>query len=524
MAKDDFSLRALTDGLTASLTASLVRPTIYAYVPHSKQLLFHQSKKIGRLYIGGNRSGKTVGGITEDIYWLLGKHPYITTPPPPVRGRIVTVDYDNGWELIIKPILRAWLPPTALINGSWEDSWSEKRKLLTLANGSELDIMSYQQITSKQAGTSRHFIHFDEEPPSTLFNENMMRLMDTKGSWWITMTPVEGYTWTSDRLFEKAVGGDHPNIDVIKVKTKDNPYISEEAPSIYTEGMEESDKKAREEGEYFHHGGLIYKGFSHDIHVVPSFIPPREFQWIRSLDHGYNVATAWLYHAVAPDGTIITFYEHYRREWTIAQHANKLHEIDKELKKHPERSVGDPAIRQRMPNTGKSVHREYTELGIPIQVSNNNVKIGIDQVNTRINSAKWFITENCVNTIWEIKRYRWKTRANRKLQELHGDYDEPHKKDDHAMDSLRYLVINYPLPKLDKSLSTREKTRRRRIIVESYINPSTPINNRVGRLDTGLRRSYNNPRLVNESGDFGSHSIINTEWSGVIDDHLGGIF
>lgn len=86
MSKDkavDEMLRQLTE----SLRTSVERPNILAYKPHEKQQLFHQADNKGRLYIGGNRGGKTVGGATEAIWWLTGTHPYQHTPKPPVRGR-----------------------------------------------------------------------------------------------------------------------------------------------------------------------------------------------------------------------------------------------------------------------------------------------------------------------------------------------------------------------------------------------------------------------------------------------------
>lgn len=95
----------------SKLKTQAIRPNIYGYRPHDKQVAFHSSPDRGRLYIGGNRSGKTTGGIAEDIYWLTGRHPYRVTPPAPVAGRIVSVDFLNGIEKIIRPELARWLPP-----------------------------------------------------------------------------------------------------------------------------------------------------------------------------------------------------------------------------------------------------------------------------------------------------------------------------------------------------------------------------------------------------------------------------
>ncbi len=516
---NDFTVAGLLDQLSSNLSLSLNRPTINNYKPHQKQLKFHSSNKMGRLYIGGNRSGKTVGGVVEDIWWLLGRHPYKQTPRPPIHGRIVTVDYENGWELIIKPELLRWLPVSELKNGSWEDSWSEKNKLLTLANGSKLDIMSYQQLTEKHAGTSRHFVHFDEEPPNTIFNENKMRLLDVRGHWWITMTPVEGMTWTHDTLYENSKDGNNPLIDVIEVRMEENPYISEEAVEEYLEGMSEDDKRARRQGQYVQVGGLVLRSFDYGFHIIPEFIPPKEWLWVRSLDHGFNNPTAWLYHAIAPDGRIFTFFEHYRRELTIEEHTRILKEYDKNFGKRPEMNVGDPAIRQRMANTGKSVLQEYAKLGIRIKPTNNDVKIGIDQLNKHLRSGNWFITENCRNLIWEIRRYKWKTRANKKLQEIHGNYDEPHKKDDHAVDSCRYFLVGRTAPKID--LKEEEKSTLRAQIL-SMLTPGSPVAYR-GVKDRNLLqgRTFISPDNLGMQQEFVTSP---TEWTGVVDDHLGGIY
>lgn len=182
------AFRTLSSGLRTAAT----RPNIYGYKPHAKQVTFHSSEAQGRLFLGGNRSGKSVGGAVEAIWWVTGKHPYMVTPPPPVRGRVVSVDFINGVEKIVKPEIARWLPTSELVGGSWETAYNKELRTLTLNNGSSIEFMSYDQVLEKFAGTSRHFIWFDEEPPHDIFTECKMRLIDTGGRWWITMTPVEG--------------------------------------------------------------------------------------------------------------------------------------------------------------------------------------------------------------------------------------------------------------------------------------------------------------------------------------------
>ena len=161
----EFDLERLVKELGANLGKAAKKPNNLMYEPHRKQVLFHSSEKIGRQYIGGNRSGKTTGGLNEDIWWLRGTHPYRRVPEPPVIGRICTVDFKQGVNKIILPALRQWLPPSLLVNGSWEESWNGHQHTLTLSNDSEVEIMSYEQDLEKFAGVPRHFTHFDEEPP-----------------------------------------------------------------------------------------------------------------------------------------------------------------------------------------------------------------------------------------------------------------------------------------------------------------------------------------------------------------------
>lgn len=440
--------------LGEKLKSSSVRPNVYGYQPHAKQLRFHSSMAKKRLYIGGNRSGKTTGGIVEDIWWLTGRHPYRETPPPPVRGRIVSVDFVNGIEGIIIPEISRWLPPSDLINGSWSDSYSKEMRILTLANNSFVEFKSYDQDLDKFAGTSRHFIHFDEEPPEIIYTENKARLIDTGGSFWITMTPVDGMTWIHDTIYEPGIlGTSTEDIEVIEVDMTENPHLSIVEVQSFLDGLDEEERTARGQGKFVQLGGLVYKKFDPKPggdHVLKEFqVPPKDYIWAVSLDHGFNNPTAILWHCISPDGRVLTFDEHYASHMTVDQHAQKIHEINKRHGRAPDYYVADPSIRNTDPITGTSIHQEYIKYGIPFTLANNDVKAGIIRVNRYLEvlgdgAPMWRVTQNCSNLIKEMRKYRWKTYSNRKLQSQNNAFDTPHKKDDHACDSLRYFIMSRP--------------------------------------------------------------------------------
>lgn len=447
----NYSTEELLQKLTSGIKKQAVKPNLYGYQPHAKQLMFHKSDSLGRLYIGGNRSGKTYSSVAEDCYWITGTHPYINTPEPPVRGRVVTVDFTYGLEQIILPLFKSLLPPRYLKNGSWEDSYSKSLRTLTLSNGSTIEFMSYEQETEKFAGTSRHFVHFDEEPPLHIYNECLARLVDTDGAWWISMTPVEGLTWTFEKIYEK--GPTDPNIYVVEADMLDNPHITKEAAERYLAGLDEDERKAREHGTYVQLGGLVYKTFNEETHVIEPIDPreiPASWRIYQSLDHGYNNPTACLWHAVSPENQIITFAELYEREWTLDQVAEGIKTKEAAWGRQADMRVADPAIAQRSAHAGTSIQQEYAIRGLFFALANNNVETGVVKVQTylRINpeTQKPFrqITSNCANFIHEMKRLRWKTFASKKMQFENNPQEKIHKKNDHACDSDRYFHTFLP--------------------------------------------------------------------------------
>lgn len=437
--KEKYSVKELSSIFSANLTKAVSRPTIHGYIPHEKQIEFHSAVDQIRLYIGGNRSGKTVGGTVEDIWWLKGEHPYLETPPPPVRGRVVTVSYIEGIQKIIIPELAKWLPPSDLINGSWEDSYSKSERTLTLTNGSFVELMSYDQKLEKFAGTSRHFVHFDEEPPKDIYTECRMRTIDVAGRVWLTMTPVEGMTWIYDDLFLKGLMSNN-NIRVIIIDTEENPYISKaEAEAVFAD-LDENERKARKQGKFVQIGGLAFKSFDPIKHVIDPVLPPHDWTHYASLDHGLNNPTCWLWHAVSPNGAVVTYDEIYDNERLVDDYAREVHERNRlEGRRAPEIYVGDPAIAQRNAQTGDSIQTAYSLEGVPIVLGNNDVKIGVEKMNRYLKSGRWLITGNCTNLIRELQRVRWKIYETARKRQDNNLREELHKKDDHAPDSARYF-------------------------------------------------------------------------------------
>lgn len=477
---DRVDIKQLFLGMGERLAQQAVKPNIAGYVPHEKQLAFHKGSDHLRAYFGGNRSGKTYSAVVEDIWTCTKTHPYKAPIPGQVRGRVVGVDFKEGVERILVPLFKDLVLPSMLINSSWEDSYSAGGHLLTFANGSFIEFLSYEQETEKFAGTSRHFIHYDEEPPKDIYNECQARLVDTEGDAWLSMTPLKGATWVFEDIYEAVMEAPDKQVIVegtmdiapitrsaseevliIEVGMNENPHISAKARERFLSKLDAEERAARSKGTFMTMGGRIFKGFSSDTHVIPGVVPSdlqkAGWQIYASVDDGWTNPTAWLWHAVAPEnqgGRIITFGEHYQAEMTISDHSRIVHLKEQAWGLDTDNiiRVGDPAMHQHSGITGTTKVTEYAKFGVFIStqgiVGARSAAIERMQeyfkLRGRGQPPLWQITDQCVNFVKELKKLKWADHATSKGREGLNKKETVQKKNDHAFDSAKYFACFLP--------------------------------------------------------------------------------
>ena len=74
-AEENLSIQEMFGEVSNSLIKQATEPDIRQYKPHDKQELFHKSKATGKLFIGGNRSGKLWGVSLRIFGGLLNDTP-----------------------------------------------------------------------------------------------------------------------------------------------------------------------------------------------------------------------------------------------------------------------------------------------------------------------------------------------------------------------------------------------------------------------------------------------------------------
>ncbi len=429
------------------------------YSPHMKQDTFHRSTKRNRWVFGGNRTGKTVSGGTEAVWYATGKHPFkqIQTPN---RGWVVSLTNEVQRDVAQKEVLR-WLPKHMILKVQMRQGARDSLEtgiidFIQLTNGSIIGFKSCDQGRAKFQGTSQHWIWFDEEPPADIYAECKMRVLDTVGDMWGTMTPLQGLTWVYDTIYmnEKL----DQEVQYWLIEWADNPHLSRAAIAQLESTMTEEDLEARQYGKFVAMSGLIYKEFSEDIHVIDPWDIPKEWYDNISIDPGLDAPLSAHFYAVDNDYNVYVIEEHYKAGESVEWHSARLHELAARLQ-WPKKYKGmlecliDSAANQKTLAAEKTVTELFYENNIAANTDvTKDVWTGIQRVKQYLKlrdhpqtsiwprgKPKLFIFKNCVNMIREIKSYRWKPQTE------NGDQiDKPTKKNDHAMDELKYYIMSRP--------------------------------------------------------------------------------
>ena len=418
---------------------------------HEKQLAFHRCKKRNRWVFGGNRSGKTECGAVETVWLARGIHPYRENRDN-VFGWVVSVSYEVQRDVAQSKILHylnpEWIEDVIMHSGTKGSPSTGIIDTIVVRNVfgglSKIGFKSADQGREKFQGASLDFVWFDEEPPRDIYEECKMRVLDKKGDLFGTMTPLKGLTWVYEEIYLNKYA--NREVYYIQMEWADNPFLDKSEVEALTNSMSPEELDTRRYGNFQTCGGLVYPEFNQEVHVIDPFDVPYDWQDTISIDPGLRNPLSAHFYCTDYDGNIYVVAEHYEREKDIDYHAEKIKEIADSIGWHRTSSgfleaLMDSAAGQRTLSSPKSVAELFYERGIkPNCRVNKDMFSGISTVKSYFATRppKIFIFKTCVNMIREIKGYFW------------GNSDLPIKKDDHAMDELRYYVMSKTKPFVQK--------------------------------------------------------------------------
>ncbi len=404
------------------------------YIPHKKQLRFHGAgaKAKERLFLAGNRTGKTFGGITECAMHLTGNYP----------------DWWNGkrfnrpikaWAASVTNALTAEVLEQGYLDVIAEDLIIGKDRLkhtykIKHSTGgiSELTFKSYEQGRKKFQAAKLDLVHLDEEPPRDIYVESLMRTMstdaDNRGILVLTMTPLLGVTELVLQFTDsKAEGQVIDDKFYIMASWADNPHLLDHEKELILKSLNPIEREAREKGIPSMGSGLVYPVFEDAVTVQP-FAIPSHWAKVYALDFGWTNPTAALFAAIDRDNDLMYLTaEYYVAERTPQQHTYEL--IQMGADKIP--GVYDPAGEQSSQKDGEAIATLYRQSGLHnLSKAINAKEKGVMDTLTRFQNGKLKIFTTLTQTLREFRMYNRDEKGIIK------------KGNDHLMDCMRYLVVS----------------------------------------------------------------------------------
>lgn len=242
----------------------------------------------------------------------------------------------------------------------------------------------------------------------------------------LTGNPGGFDSWVYKYFFERK----NPDYISIQTNTYDNIYL----PREYIKSMEDSfdPDYARRYimGAWGSFEGLIYKDFNKDLHTGDyKQLPLKNF--IGGYDDGYRNPACLLVGGMDNDNHLYIIHEYYQSDRTTDEITEDIKPL---YQKFDMRKIFcDPS--------GLNAIETFKRKGIRALDADNTRKGeggGISKLKSLFKQNMIYVDKTCVNLIKQLQSYRYdKDKAS-------GNYtEEPVKKDDHAVDALRYLVSEY---------------------------------------------------------------------------------
>lgn len=267
----------------------------------------------------------------------------------------------------------------------------------------------------------------------------------------VTTTPYAS-KWIKREIADKAKRPGEKDFAYFNWPSNMNPAFSTEEFERLRQTLPEMVFRRRHMGEFTTAEGLVYPDFDYDTHVVKPFIIPDSWVRFGGMDFGHSQPTVVLCVAEDPqDHCFYVYREFYRKEAFLKDIANFL---NNEALKY---ILADPQGAQAIAELNRFYGRSE------VKAADNKVEIGIERIGTLLKEGRLKFFSNCVNVLDEIEDYHYPAPTDDKADKP----DKPVKKDDHAMDSLKYafsrqITSLYPYRNQARA-NLRERLARRRL-------------------------------------------------------------
>jgi phage terminase large subunit len=226
-------------------------------------------------------------------------------------------------------------------------------------------------------------------------------------------------------------------------RTSDNTALDASYETVILARLTGVRKKRLKDGIWSGAEGAVYEDYRYETHVIEPFEIPAHWRRYRAIDFGFTNPFVCQWWAVDEDGRMYLYREIYMSRRIVADHAEQINALSAGERIEYTVSDHDAEDRATLHRAGIRTRPAYKARKDGIEAAQQRFRIQEDgrpriflfndalvEVDDRLADQK---LPTC--TIDEIAGYEWQPDIDGKANK-----EAPQEHDDHAMDSMRYMV------------------------------------------------------------------------------------
>jgi phage terminase large subunit-like protein len=391
-----------------------------------------------RLFMAGNRTGKTETGAYELTCHLTGQYPAWWRGKrfdQPVNAWACGTTNGTTRDIVQDKLLgtegahgAGMIPAHMIVKVSNKQGLPNAADtvLVRHVSGSlsRVSFKSYESGRKAFEGTAQHLIWLDEESPLDIYTECLYRTATTGGVLYTTFTPLGGMSDVVKSFLEPENEEARAVKHVTQCDWSQVPHLDEAAKKQLLASTPVYQRDARTKGIPQLGAGAIYPLPESEI-LVPRFDIPNHWPRSYGMDVGWN-RTAVVWGALDRENGIAYLYrEYYRAQAEPVIHAAGIKAVGEWIP-----GVVDPACLGSSQVDGRTLMEMYGGLGLNLQPAANAVESGIYEVWDALSTGRLKVLDSLSNWVSEFRKYH------------RDEKGKIVKKDDHLMDATRYWWVS----------------------------------------------------------------------------------
>jgi hypothetical protein len=404
------------------------------YSAFKRQAEFHRSKARYRAALAGKRGGKTEAGAIEAIIHTEEKIGYRPSQVDPYIGAVIAPTSDMLRRLSLKKLLGYAQP--------FSPEYHKTHQEITWHNGALIYGISADK-PARLEGIKANWIWIDEalQVSEQLFLEAIARVSDTEGRIWCTGSL--GVQWTNPKnhwihkyFKERPLEGS----DCFEWSTAENPHFPRMELERLRNNLDPKTYRQMFEVDWNVPGSaLVYDDFD-QANLTRSYVYNPSFETIVAIDWGWAHELACLFFQYDRINDVVYLFDE------IVGSKITLDQLWERIKAKPYKIsewICDIAGNQEREQTGLSNVQWFKQSprNISFKYRSSAINYGIPIVRTYIKNGlgqrKFIIDEGrCPKSLDGVRNYSYPEKEGIIVNDL------PLKKNDDAVDAIRYFFVN----------------------------------------------------------------------------------